>query len=110
VLAAMARPMIPHRGAEFEALYARCDAGLRRVFKTRRPVFVSSSSATGLMEAAVRGAPPGGAERGQRRLLERFAEIARACGRDVDVLAVPFGRAADPDDVARRLAAAATRP
>jgi aspartate aminotransferase-like enzyme len=106
VLAAMARPMIPHRGAEFEALYARCDAGLRRVFKTRRPVFVSSSSATGLMEAAVRGAPPG-------RVLsvvngafsERFAEIARACGRDVDVLDVPFGRAADPDDVARRLAA-----
>jgi aspartate aminotransferase-like enzyme len=104
VLAAMTRPMIPHRGADFEALYARCDAGLRRVFKTRRPVFVASSSATGLMEGAVRCAPPG-------RVLsvvngafsDRFAEIARACGRDVDVLAVPFGRAADPDDVARRL-------
>jgi len=105
VLAAMTRPMIPHRGKEFEALYARCDAGLRRVFKTRRPVFISSSSATGLMEAAVRCAPAG-------RVLavvngafsERFAEIARACGREVDVLDVPFGRAADPDDVARRLA------
>jgi aspartate aminotransferase-like enzyme len=104
VLAAMTRPMIPHRGAEFEALYARCDAGLRRIFRTERPVFVSSSSATGLMEAAVRCAPAG-------RVLavvngafsDRFAEIARACGREVDVLAVPFGRAADPDEVARRL-------
>ena len=104
VLAAMTRPMIPHRGAEFEALYARCDAGLRRVFRTARPVFISSSSATGLMEAAVRCAPAG-------RVLavvngafsERFAEIARACGREVDVLDVPFGRAADPDEVARRL-------
>jgi aspartate aminotransferase-like enzyme len=104
VLAAMTRPMIAHRGAEFEALYARCDAGLRRVFRTRRPVFISSSSATGLMEGGVRCAPAG-------RVLavvngafsERFAEIARACGREVDVLAVPFGRAADPDDVARRL-------
>ncbi|GJG85803.1 aminotransferase [Gemmatimonadetes bacterium T265] len=104
VLAAMTRPMIAHRGAAFEALYARCDAGLRRVFKTARPVFISSSSATGLMEAAVRCARPGpvlavvnGA------FSERFAEIARACGREVDVLAVPFGRAADPDDVARQL-------
>jgi aspartate aminotransferase-like enzyme len=102
----MTRPMIAHRGAEFEALYARCDAGLRRVFKTARPVFIASSSATGLMEAAVRCAPAG-------RVLavvngafsERFAEIARACGREVDVLAVEFGRAADPDDVARRLGA-----
>lgn len=106
VLAAMTRPMIPHRGAEFEALYARCDAGLRRVFRTARPVFISSSSATGLMEAAVRCAPAG-------RVLsvvngafsDRFAEIARACGRDVDVLEVPFGRGADPGDLARRLAA-----
>lgn len=105
VLAAMTRPMIAHRGKAFEALYARCDEGLRRVFKTRRPVFISSSSATGLMEGAVRCLRPGpvlavvnGA------FSERFAEIARACGREVDVLEVPFGRAADPDDLARRLA------
>jgi len=106
VLAAMLRPMIPHRGAEFEALYARCDAGLRRVFRTERPVYLSSSSATGLMEGAVRAAPAGpvlavvtGA------FSERFADIARACGRDVRVLDVPWGRAADPDDLARALAA-----
>jgi aspartate aminotransferase-like enzyme len=106
VLAAMLRPMIPHRGRDFEALYARCDEGLRRVFRTRRPVYISSSSATGLMEGAVRAAAPGpvlavvtGA------FSERFADIARACGRGVDVLDVPWGRAADPDDVARLLAA-----
>ena len=106
VLAAMTRPMIPHRGTEFEALYARCDAGLRRVFKTARPVFIASASATGLMEGALRCAPAG-------RVLavvngafsERFAEIARACGHEVDVLHVPFGRAADPGDVERRLGA-----
>ncbi len=109
VLAAMTRPMIPHRGRDFEALYARCDAGLRRVFRTERPVYVSSSSATGLMEGAVRAAAPGpvlavvtGA------FSERFADIARACGRGVDVLDVPWGRAADPDDVARALAAGPT--
>ncbi|HEY0779345.1 MAG TPA: alanine--glyoxylate aminotransferase family protein [Gemmatirosa sp.] len=104
VLAAMLRPMIPHRGADFEALYARCDAGLRTVFRTERPVYLSSSSATGLMEGAVRAAPAGpilavvnGA------FSERFADIARACGRDVQVLDVVWGCPADPDDVARAL-------
>lgn len=87
VLAAMQQPMIAHRGRQFEALFARLQAGLREVFRTTRPVFVGASSGTGMMEAAVRGVRPG-------RLLalvngsfsERFARIARVCGREVDVL------------------------
>ena len=106
VLAAMTRPMIAHRGAEFESLFARLQEGLRVVFGTERPVFVSSSSATGLMEAAIRATPPGpilsvvnGA------FSQRFAQIVRACGRELDVLEVPPGRAATPDDVRARLRA-----
>ena len=57
VLEAMTRPMIPHRGKAFEAMFARLQEGLRDVFRTTRPVFISSSSATGLMEAAIRCAP-----------------------------------------------------
>jgi aspartate aminotransferase-like enzyme len=104
VLAAMTQPMIAHRGKVFEALFARLQDGLRDVFKTERPVFISSSSATGLMEAAIRCVPPGpvlavvnGA------FSERFAYIARSTGRELDVLDVPWGRAASPDDVAVRL-------
>ena len=104
VLQAMTLPMIPHRGAAFEALFARLQVGLKRVFVTERPVFVSSSSATGLMEASVRCAPPG-------RLLaivngafsERFANIARDCGRDVEVLEVEAGDVANADDVRNTL-------
>ncbi|HEX6057737.1 MAG TPA: alanine--glyoxylate aminotransferase family protein [Gemmatimonadaceae bacterium] len=106
VLAAMTRPMIAHRGQAFEALYSRIDAAMRPVFRTERPVFVSSSSATGFMEAAVRAAPAG-------RLLsivngafaERFADVARACGRDVDTIDVEWGAIADLAEVDRRLAA-----
>ena len=54
VLRAMTQPMIAHRGKEFEALFARLQENLRVVFRTARPVFVSSSSATGLMEASAR--------------------------------------------------------
>jgi aspartate aminotransferase-like enzyme len=107
VLAAMARPMIPHRGAAFRALFAGLQPGLRELFGTARRVYVSTSSATGLMEAAVRAAPPG-------RILalvngafsERFAAIARACGRAHEEYRVAWGEVPDPAEVARRLCAA----
>ncbi len=111
ILAAMTRPMISHRSPEFEALYAHCDEGLRRVFRTTRPVYMSSSSGTGMMEAAIRNAPAGpilslvnGA------FSERFADIARACGRTVQVLEVPYGDVVPLESVetalrARRFAA-----
>ena len=104
VLAAMTQPMIPHRGAEFSALFAAMQTSLQTIFGTKRPVYVSSSSATGFMEGAMRAAPPG-------RVLsivngafsERFAAIARACGRETVVLDVPWGQAAALDDVERAL-------
>ena len=100
VLAAMTRLMIPHRGKAFESLYADLQESLRPIFRTTRPVYVSSSSATGLMEAGVRCAPEG-------RLLAivngafsaRFAAIARACGREIDLLEMPYGEIATLDMV-----------
>ena len=93
VMTAMVHPMIPHRGSEFEDLFERLQQGLRPVFKTDRPVYISTSSATGMMEAAIRCAPPG-------RILclvngafsERFAHIASMCGRDVDRNDVAWGQ------------------
>lgn len=106
VLAGMLRPMMPHRGSEFERFFGRLQDGLRKVFLTSRPVFVSSSSATGLMEAAVRCAPPGpilslvnGA------FSARFAEISVSCGRDTNVVEAPWGSTVALHEVERRLAA-----
>ena len=106
VLAAMTQPMIAHRGPEFEALFARIQDGLRPVFRTQRPVYVSSSSATGLMEAAIRCAPDG-------KILalvnggfsERFGRIALMCGRECDQYVVPAGSAHDVAEVGKKLAA-----
>jgi aspartate aminotransferase-like enzyme len=93
IMQAMLQPMIPHRGAQFERLFERLQQGLRPLFKTERPVYVSSSSATGMMEAAIRSAPAG-------RILclvngafsERFAFIASMCGREVDRYEVAWGQ------------------
>ncbi len=92
VLEAMLLPMIPHRGKGYEALHAEIVQGLQSVFRTQRPVYLISASATGAMEMAVRGAPEGpilslvnGA------FSERFARIAQACDRATRVLSVPLG-------------------
>lgn len=104
VLAAQTRPMMGHRGAESRVFMRSIHERLQRVFLTERPVFVSTSSATGLMEAAVRNAA-------RTRILslvngafsQRFADIGRACGFDVDELVVPWGEAHDPATVRAKL-------
>ncbi|MDE0898220.1 MAG: alanine--glyoxylate aminotransferase family protein [Longimicrobiales bacterium] len=100
VLQAQTLPMVSHRGPESRAFMRALQAGLETVFVTERPVFISTSSATGLMEAAVRNA-------GRTRILslvngafsQRFADIARACGLEVGVVEVPWGEAHDPEQV-----------
>lgn len=93
VLAAQARAMIGHRGSAIQELIAELEPGLQRIFGTCRPVYVSSSSATGLMEAAIRCCS-------RERVLSlvngafsaRFREIASSHGRTVETLEVPWGR------------------
>lgn len=98
--------MIGHRGQAIQDLLARIDEGLKTVFQTQRPVIVSTSSATGLMEAGVRN----GVIDGKVLALvtgafsRRFADIARACGHDVEVWEVEWGTVHDPEQLADRLA------
>lgn len=92
ILQSMVRPVIGHRGVDMERLLAGMDSGLRALFRTRRPVYVSTSSATGFMEAAVTNLS-------RRRILclvggafgARFHRIAQRCGRPADSLAVDWG-------------------
>lgn len=105
VLAAQDGPMIGHRGQAIQDLFASIDAGLKPVFQTDRPVIVSTSSASGLMEAAVRN----GVVEGKVLSLVngafsgRFAKIAASCGKEVDRLEVEWGQAHDPHQVAKVL-------
>ena len=93
-----------HRGRAFEELFARLEAGLRDVFLTARPVYISTSSASGLMEGAIRNAPAGSVlALVNGAFSSRFAKIAKACDRAVDVFEVPWGETFDLDAVDRRL-------
>jgi len=110
VLAAMTRPMIGHRGPAMTALLEEVDPVLRRLFGTARPVYVSTSSATGFMEAAIRNLS-------RRRILclvcgafsKRFHDIAERCGRPADRLDVAWGTPNRPDELRDALRRAAGR-
>jgi len=104
ILAAQTRPMIGHRGKAMEQLIAQMMPGLMRLFRTTRPVYICSSSATGLMEASVRNCA-------RRRVLslvngafsERFFKIAQANGLQADALEVPLGQPHSPELLAAAL-------
>lgn len=106
VLDAQNGPMIGHRGKSIVDLFTSIENGLRPVFQTSRPVIVSTSSATGLMEAGVRN----GSHEGKVLSLvngafsKRFAAIAASCGRDVEIWDVDWGSVHPPDQLAERLA------
>lgn len=104
MLAALSRPMIPPWSDEGRALFASLQPPLRRLFRTTRPVLITASSASGLVEAAIRSAV-------EHRVLvvvggffgEWLAGIAEACGRDVVRLSVPAGCTLEPDQLERLL-------
>jgi aspartate aminotransferase-like enzyme len=108
VLAAMASPMIDHRGPEYKALQASVIEKLKPVFGTTSDVVLLGSSGTGGLEAAVTNlfAP------GEKVLAcpigvfgERLANIARTWGIDVEVLPTEYGFGVDPAALKARLAA-----
>lgn len=53
-LAAFAQPMVGHRSKDFQALFASVQPKLQAAFHTTQPCYVSTSSAWGMMEGAVR--------------------------------------------------------
>ena len=98
ILQAMTQPMIGHRVSEMEALVGQIQPLLRSIFRTSRPVYLSASSATGLMEGAVRN----GARRRVLSLVngafsDRFHKIALANGLQADALEVAWGAVNTPD-------------
>jgi predicted phosphoserine aminotransferase len=105
ILQAQTRPMIGHRGKGSQDLVARLEEGLKPLFKTQRPVLISTSSATGLMEAAARnGVKQKALSLVNGAFSERFAEIVDSVGFEVERIDVPWGQTHDPQVLRARLA------
>jgi len=106
VLAALAEPVLHHRGPDFKEVFARVRARLREVFRTESEVLVLTASGSGAFESAVANL----LSPGERVLVgtwgefgERWAKLAAAYGCDVHTLAYEWGEAPSADDLAARL-------
>jgi aspartate aminotransferase-like enzyme len=106
---AMTRPIVSHRSPEFRELYVGATDRLREIFRTdpqadEGEVYIATGSATLVMEMALSSTV------GERVLAltcgafsERWATIGRSLGKTVDEVAVPWGRAVDPELVRKAL-------
>jgi len=103
VQAAMAEPLVYHRGPDFPDLLRRVVEGMKPIFPTENDVFLLSSSGSGAMEAALVNVVSKGdqvvvVQAGQ--FGAKWTGLCQAYGLDADVIDVPWGQAVDPDEVA----------
>ncbi len=98
--AAMTQPMIGHRSKDFQALYGRIMPMLQEVFSTTQPVFISTSSAWGVMEGSIRNLVA-------KKVLncccgafsDKWYDVSLACGKQAEALKVEWGQPITPEAV-----------
>jgi aspartate aminotransferase-like enzyme len=107
-LLAMARPIIHHRTSEYRAIFQEVREGLKYLFKTSNEVLLFTSSGTGAMEGAVTNTLSPGDKaivvRGGK-FGERWQEICAAYGVETICIDVEWGKAVDPEEIAKALEA-----
>src|SRR5438046_41466 len=93
--------MIGHRGQGFKDLYAKIQPQLQQLLATKQLVYLSTSSAWGVMEGAIRNLVA-------KKVLncmcgafsDKWLDVSKRCGKPAEPLQVPWGspiRAADVD-------------
>src|SRR3989441_627648 len=102
---AFCSPMIGHRGQGFKDLYSRMQPQLQQLLSTKQLVFLSTSSAWGVMEGALRNLVA-------KKVLncmcgafsDKWFEVAKRCGKAAAALQVPWGSPIRAEQVDAQLA------
>lgn len=85
-------PMIGHRGQGFKDLYAKIQPQLQQLLYTKQLVYLSTSSAWGVMEGAIRNVV-------SKKVLncmcgafsDKWLDVSRKCGKEAEALQVDWG-------------------
>lgn len=108
VLLAMAKHPIGHRSSEFSQIIAQTNADLKWLFQTENSVLTLAASGTGTIEAAIINF----LSAGDRVLVgnngkfgDRWAQISKAYGLDVQQVTAEWGEPIDPSAFAKELEA-----
>jgi aspartate aminotransferase-like enzyme len=106
VLAALAEPVVHHRGEDFRPVYEEALTRLKQVFRTSSDVLLFTASGTGAMESAVANL----CSPGNRVVVvsagsfgERWIALAERYGCAVETVQYEWGDIPAPDDLAAKL-------
>jgi aspartate aminotransferase-like enzyme len=107
-LRALGQPMIGHRSTDFVALYQGLQPDLQSLFYTKDPVFLSTSSAWGVMEGAIRNVV-------KKKVLtcmngafsDKWNDVALRCGKAAGALKFEWGQPVDPAALRKELSTGA---
>jgi aspartate aminotransferase-like enzyme len=107
-LLAMAKHPIGHRSGDFSQIMAEVTENLKWLHQTQNDVLILTASGTGAMEAGIINF----LSRGERVLCgcngkfgDRWAEVAKAYGLDVEVISAEWGHPLDPEQFREKLEA-----
>src|ERR1700679_1902000 len=102
---AFASPMIGHRGQGFKDLYAKMQPQLQSLLYTKQLVYLSTSSAWGVMEGAIRNLVT-------KKVLncmcgafsDKWLDVSKRCGKSAEGLQVEWGQPILPGMLDEKLA------
>jgi aspartate aminotransferase-like enzyme len=102
---AFCSPMIGHRGQGFKDLYAKIQPQLQALLYTRQLVYLSTSSAWGVMEGAIRNLV-------SKKVLncmcgafsDKWLDVSKRCAKDAEALQVPWGSPIRAEEIDKKLA------
>jgi aspartate aminotransferase-like enzyme len=102
---AFCSPMIGHRGQGFKDLYAKVQPQLQQLLYTKQLVYLSTSSAWGVMEGAVRNLV-------QKKVLncmcgafsDKWFDVSKKCGKQAEALQIEWGSPVRAEAIDKKLA------
>jgi aspartate aminotransferase-like enzyme len=102
---AFCKPMIGHRGQGFKDLYADIQPKLQQLLHTKQLVYISTSSAWGVMEGAIRNLV-------SKKVLncmcgafsDKWLDVSKRCGKEAEALQVAWGSPIRAEQVDAKLA------
>jgi len=105
--AAFCKPMIGHRSNDFKKLYGAIHPRLQELFVTKQPVFLSTSSAWGVMEGSIRNLV------GDGKVLncmcgafsDKWFDVSKKCGKQPEALQVEWGQPIRGEQIREKLKA-----
>jgi len=107
-LQAMAQPMIGHRSTDFVALYNAIQPKLQSLFVTKDPVYLSTSSAWGVMEGAVRNLTRSKVLNCMNGAFsDKWNDVSTRCGKSAGALRFEWGQPVDPAALRKELSTGA---